>query len=279
MRTFAWLSMLMATISIALAGNGFTAAVDNTWSNPGNWSMGVVPEDATTNPGSYVPQWGNDVGFYSSNVAMVIGDGESHASYSFQLGAYGAANTSLTMTGGELTVGPWGLNVGRGGDNSAHAGSYGFLKMTGGVINVNAGIEIPEQWTAFPGIVKGRFEMYDGVVNANYINLGKNNGGVVETGVLELFGGVINLSGRIYMSGGGMINITDGMLVTGGDDRTIFQTYIDNNWIKAFSGAGNVYMEYNPDDNKTYVTGVIPEPMTLSLLALGAVCAMRRRMR
>ena len=143
MKKVVFLVMVMAIGSAAFGGNVFSNAVSTSWDDVGNWSLGHVPNDSSTDPGSYVPQWGNGVEF-ATNARMVIGEGDHYKCYGFQLGSYGADNAVLDIWGGWLEVGDWGIDISRG--NAGHGPMDGTVNMTGGLITSTTNLMVPQYW-------------------------------------------------------------------------------------------------------------------------------------
>ena len=301
MKKLVCLIMVMAIASVACAGNQFNDATgDHLWSTVGNWGMAHVPEDSTTNPGSYVPQWGNAVEFTASNAVMNIGTGEAHDAYAFQLGTYGADNTALNMSGGILTVGGWGTDVGRG--NAGHGAMDGTLTMTGGTINAGPALQVPQYWdnTGTVSDCVGVVNASSGVINAGFMRIGMYDG----DGTVNLSGDVVvNLDTALQMNVGwggwdepslamsASLAIDGGasLLIGGVGDYTpgegdptieevlqaemdIYQAYMDFGWIT--SNTGTLSMSYN---ETTDVISIVPEPATMILLGLGGLLIRRKR--
>jgi len=165
------------------------------------------------------------------------------------------------------------------GDNA-----NGELHMTGGTLNVSAGTT--DTWTivAYGPTDVGTFTMDGGTMttsdrvfigfqgtgtlnmNGGTINIGGNFGiGYGEAsyttgiGYVYLNGGTISASGSFYMSSPagciGTLDISGGTLNLAGDKQTIVQGYIDNGWIIAYGGMGNVIVTYA--SGTTTLTGII----------------------
>ena len=218
--------LVLGLTGLASAGNNFTGAGDgSSWDDPNNWSAGLLPFDTETNPGDTDPQWYNDATWTSAGTTCVIDDTMVAACYALQVGSYGGDNT-LVMTGGTLDIGPWGFNIGRGGNgNGGHTGSSGHVLMSGGVINAQ-GIAVPEQWGTGP-IISGELVMEGGTINADWMHMGNE----VGVGVLELKGGVINVGSFEMRSDNASLDVAGGTLIVNGDSVAQIQGYIDSGWI------------------------------------------------
>jgi hypothetical protein len=103
------------------------------------------------------------------------------------------------------------------------------------------------------------------------------------TAHVQLDGGTITAWDWKMLSGSGdrngTMDITGGMLIgTRGDMATRAQTYIDNGWLTAYSGAGNVVIDTSGvSGNAVVITGVVPEPASLVLLSLASLALVVRR--
>jgi hypothetical protein len=65
------------------------------------------------------------------------------------------------------------------------------------------------------------------------------------TGSVSLYGGTINASELRMTSASGSMDITVGTLILDGDDTATIQTYIDDGWLTAYGGRGEVQMDYD----------------------------------
>jgi hypothetical protein len=275
------LVMLVSLVGWTAADNGFVGGVNGRWDNPSNWTLGVVPQDATTPPNSATPQWNNDAGIRNGNTAL-IDSATTATTYSLNIGLYGAVS-GVNMTGGSLTVGNWGMNIGRGGDgNTGHTGSYGTFQMSGGILNADY-INLPQQWGTSP-IISGHWIMDGGIANANWLKLG---GAGVGVGILDLNGGEINLNDWFDIAGtsssmdveAGVMNIHFLEEETGPtleDKFNEIQGWIDAGYITAYDGTGVVGYSYDLGTEEISIYAV-PEPATLSLLLVGGLFLRRKK--
>ena len=173
-------SIVDAQVPNYFTGNGAT----NSWDDPNNWSYGIVPVNAFTNPqGGWddpnfcpipgvvcypltpdpnddYPNGNNNTMFQTNDTTILVDSSVYAKSYGVRVGNGGATNT-LHITGGRLDVGVnpdgtagnggagWHLQVGRGypgfGGGPINPDPLATVLMSGGVINTN-GLLIPEQF-------------------------------------------------------------------------------------------------------------------------------------
>lgn len=219
-------TLILGLSTLAIAGNNFTGAGDgSSWDDPNNWSTGLLPFDTTTNPGTTEPKWYNDATWTMDDTTCVIDETMAAACFALQIGAYGGDNT-LLMTGGTLDIGPWGFNIGRGGnDNAGHAGSSGHVQMSGGAITAGT-LAIPEQWGTGP-VISGELIMEGGSITVGGMHMGTE----VGVGIVELNGGVINSGWFDMRSENASLDVAGGTLILDGDKVGQLQGYIDSGWI------------------------------------------------
>ena len=200
---------------------------DHLWTNPNNWDpVGGRP------PGP--PNSSQDgAGCDRDGTKLEITDGMTALCKGFMLGMYGATNEA-EISGGTLTCN-W-LNVGRANQN----GGNGYLKVTGGEINISGNLMIPNQFAS--------------CVDPNRIGFGH----------LDLFGGTI-VSGNITIGnhgvgqngGVGTMDITAGTLIVNGDNASKVQGYIDEGWITAYGGNGTLQLDYGvTNQGQTTLTAI-----------------------
>lgn len=217
---------------------------DNLWSNPDNWLDGEVPS------GERVKVNGP---FAAGENAPVIDDSTEAIA---EILISDAGEASMSMIGGSLELSGWGMWWGDAVDSVA------TFNMSGGEIEFTGSPGIMELgWQDSgdePGSSVGIWNMTGGEIFAQGVDMpGKGNGG---TAVINLDGGTINVGtsrGGLMMYEGGMIDITAGQLILEGD---LFQVedYIDEGWIVAYGGDGELVIQEEGDFTTISAIGGVP---------------------
>ena len=234
--------ILVICLSCVLqAGQDFTdRGGDHLWSNPENWSVGVVPDDSATHPKDVDPKWHTDIQMVTDHTTLVIDSTVDAHTYSLHVGAFGGDN-AFEMTGGSLTVGNWGLNIGRGGNRPNHEGSRGHMIMSGGKITAPYVI-VPEQFDGSDDdkVQEGELTMSGGTIDANWMRIG----GKIGIGKVDLSGtAVINLASHLEMNpqrtGEASLDISDQAVlnIMGSPNVGIYEDFIDAGWLTANGGT------------------------------------------
>ena len=233
--------------------------MNNNWTNPANWSDGV-PEDGDIFPLLGV-DWGHD-GVPALVDSVVSGGG------CMKVGIGGPAEI-IVENGGAIMMPnasvSYGFEMGQGGDTTVTVRNGGLIKTYndyGGftvgwgsgytsVLNVEEGGHVDAQgWLVFPQTGGG----------SGTINLA----GEMDAGWLYVDNPA---ESHLNISGSGILRIH-----SAGDLTELTQSYIDmGSWV----GIGNDIITYY-DGEKQIVT-LIPEPMTISLLGVGALALIRRK--
>jgi len=252
------LSMISFVLLTVLAGSALAGDVawtnaigDGLWTTGGNWNPPFVPvatdkAKLVALPGPHI-----DTGMAAVCQWLVVGDtadGELHMTDgtlnvsgvpdSWTIVAYGPSDVAtFTMDGGIMTTGNR-VFVGFQGE--------GTLNMNGGTINIG-----------------GDF------------GIGYGEGFTTGRGYVYLNSGTISVSGNdFFMSSPagciGTLDISGGTLNLAGDKQAIVQGYIDNGWIIAYGGMGDVIVTYA--SGTTTLTGIIsPDKAKLPYPANNAV--------
>ena len=269
----------------------------NLWNVPENWEPDGLPtgaddariEDPNSNcliDSSVAAECTNLYVESNSNLEMTGGslsmDGSLYVSNSND------SNSVMIMSGGVASMGTInGTTTGR--LRVAYRG-IGTLIMTGGELNVYDKVEVGRQTDAV-----GYLYLYDGTINfsGNSSDLEIGNYG---TGVIYLYGGVLNLedriklgqsggTGNIYLYGGTMnagnmngldqiagnalIDITEGTLTFGSDRRSVVNDYINNGLLVGYGGLGILNVTYTTDPNQTTITASNLPPELASIPSPG----------
>jgi hypothetical protein len=210
---------------------------DGLWTTASNWSPAGVP---VINPDkaeiSQVPGPLITTGMTAEAKFVALSDG---------------APADMNMTGGTLNIGPpfgdsWFI-IGYG------ASDVGTFRLDGG--NVNC---FKKVYVGYEGL--GTIDMNSGNFDIGVkFGIGYHDaGGTTGEGHVYLRGGTITAADfeMRYPTGAiGTLDISGGTLHIDGDKQTIVQGYIDNGWIIAYGGMGNVIVTYA--SGTTTLTGII----------------------
>jgi hypothetical protein len=137
---------------------------------------------------------------------------------------------------------------------SAAAGSLSvddMVDVTGGSVTVT-------YWLAL-----GEADGANGTltVSAGSVSVGSDlYVGLNGTGAVQLNGGTLNV-GSLVMTGSGILDMEDGVLIIAGDATAMVNAYVSNGWITAYGGVGMALVDYNVSTaGKTTVTASAPVP-------------------
>jgi|GEM_PF-4220942 len=251
--------VLLCLATNARSNDWIAEGDDNLWSNPENWSQGVAPLNATSDPafgwddaeGPFYPLtpdvsddgpvFNNDAKLVADDATVLIDSSVAATAYGVRIGFEGASNT-LEITGGTLQVGGvpanggdvvgWHLDVGRGIDRSGNPDSLATLMMSGGDVETN-GFLIPESFVdeslsdPYETIgVDGEVLMSGGTVTARWMNVGQFTG----NGNVELSGdAVINLWPSVgsNRNNGGHFEMKRNWFIDGQPVATVSDAHLD----------------------------------------------------
>ncbi len=159
---------------------------------------------------------------------------------------YGGSTGALTVDGGTLMTSPWGIAVGEG------AGTVGTFNMNSGTVTTT------DFMLGYGGT--GTLNMTGGTIIAegtgDWDGLFVGGGGT-GIGHLHLDGGTITTTYLQYarQGGSGTIDITAGTLIIDGDVTAAIEGYIDDGWITAYGGAGQLLLDFDTTNTgKTTLT-------------------------
>lgn len=281
--------LLFALVVCALASSAWAtvedwkATIDSDWGNPLNWAEVDPP---LGNPG-HVPTIIDKVAIRSGVADAVIGPLVAAVGQQFVIGDWGSLADTVVVNGGSYTSTVGGAGV---------IGSWtilGYGATNNGTLRVNSGsMDLGEHlFVGFMGV--GNLDINGGAVNVLYGMFapgwmgGSGNihldGGVLHTA--QWWGGAGFLGTHNYtfdITGGEWIlnSAYDPILGTWHGWEAELQTLVDNGWITGYGGEGQVVLEtiYDEMGNPIQVHATaIPEPVTISLLGLGALALLRRR--
>ena len=116
---------------IAFASQTFTDATGNhRWDNPDNWEMGVVPCCPDTHYNSVTPPGMNDAYMSIDGTLCVIDEtnvgANAAVAYALNVASAPGVENTLHILGGDLYLGGFGLNVGRGSNPDWFEGGHGL---------------------------------------------------------------------------------------------------------------------------------------------------------
>jgi len=236
------LSSTSSAATIHWTGRG----ADKLWSNPANWESSTVPTSADE---AYI-----DAPAAEAPNGPVIQDGID--AKTGLLACEVPGKPTMTMTGGTLQIAGWGMWWGDG------PGCHATFDMSGGTIDFTGSPGIFEMaWQDAgdkPGSCQATWNMTGGTVNAKGVDIpGKGNGGYAR---INLYGGVFNVGtarGGLVMYKYGLIDVTEGMLVLEGDQKTKLEGLITAGQITAYEGAGYFELDFDKrNPGKTTLTAV-----------------------
>jgi len=268
--------------AFALEPQWFGGGGDRAWCNPANWNSNLTPPGPVPGPADKAKingVWGNDGPIISTPGVRV---GEIFISE----GPPDLAPQSLTVAaGGEVTTGSDGgipysgqVNIGYASHNT------GTLIMDGGTMNISGHL-----WLGWAG--KGILQMNSGTLNVGthlaptMFGLGWGGPGNDTEGSRNI---EIHCAGDLlhttqWWGGAGWLgthnytfDITEGTWEIHGWWENELNQLKGNGWITGYGSADNVVIAWDSVRELTVVTAIIPEPITISLLGLGALLLRRR---
>jgi len=263
--------LLLAMVSTGLANNFTDAGADHLYSNADNWQDGVPVYGASN-------QWAN---MNNSGTICIIDDTHVGANKAYPKGIYVGSGSGVNewyITGGELQCDF--LNVSRGRGAQA---PFGYLEMSGGTVQVDSTMAIPEQFNMREGetpgeTISGLMDMTGGTLYTAILKFGDGTGGMV--------------AGEGYGGGFGTLNQSGGSLTA--DDLIMDVTWpagslnlsadakfsLAGNQIDRLNGLITAGVITNTTGQAPFYDGaytIIPEPATMILLGLGGLLIRRKR--
>ena len=250
--------IMMFVLSLAMAGNAlaagtnFDGTVSDDWHNAANWSNGL--------PGGF-----GDGGWEPILADCVIYSGNT-GTLSDHSNIYGAdftlqASATLQHADPADTTSYFGLAGGTMNlDGTANLNRMNLCAHVAGDVTITGNVTL-NQWSGFG------FEATSAQLTVNV------NGGSLDirgTGIdfRPLTGGTVkpifNIAGGEFIVSGNITDIADAI------------NGPENGIIQAYGSAGVFDYAYNAGDDYTVITAV-PEPATLTLLALSGLALIRRK--
>ena len=242
--------MPVNTVNVTSLGNlrvgAAATTTDRTWTNLAgtrswnqglNWSGGVVPGSANR------ATLGND-----AVLGPIVSAGVVASVKNMAIGDLASTLDQVDVTGGSLATAEW-LILGYG------AGNDGTLAISDGTATIGGDL--------FVGLHgAGTIDMAGGSLTvAGQLGIAPYTG---SAGTVFLDGGTLN-AGSLYMTGGGLLDLTGGTLVVDGDATSIIGTYINNGWLTAVGGTATPYVDYdNLNPGRTTVSLTVP-PVTTTV--------------
>jgi hypothetical protein len=230
-------------------------AGDGLWVTPTNWSGHLVP--AST----------DDVWINTGSAYVLIRDGDDAFGKQTLIGrSAGITDVVLEMTGGSLTTYNGttnGIYIGQ------YAGSGGMLKISGGIINAGAEIDVGREGA-------GVLIMTGGAINVPSSTFYISKTPATSTGTVILSGGTITSNGFNINTNGSMDISNTGVLVINGDQTAVIDTYINHSSparLTACGGMGTVLYDYgvtNAGKTTVWTSCVTAAPVTNPVPASGA---------
>lgn len=238
------LSLLLFTNASALI-SWDDGGADSLWSTAENWSTNTVP--TATDPASIdTPE----------DTHCVVQEGIEAVCETLRVGNAGLL-TNLDITGGSLTAS--GAYVGV--DSPA---GHGVMNISGGLFSTGS-LQLGWDGIGTLNMTGGAVELEDELVIP----------GLSGQGTANLRGGTIHAADLRMTSAKGLIDVGAGTLILDGDDTETVQTYIDNGWIIAYKGQGDLHLDYdltNPGQTTlTATASLAPQPADGALVSPGQV--------
>ena len=246
--------------NVLAAGTVFNGTVSDDWNDAANWSAGL--------PG------GNGDGGWEP---LVMGDGANCVIYS---GNTGTLSDHSQVYGGTFTL--------QAGATLQHANPADTSSYFSASIGATAGATLNFDGTANLGILRmdGRMATTANITGDVTISRSIDYPWEANTGqaTINVNGGTLDIRGANFefrAAGGSVLpvfNIAGGEVLVSGNITDIIDA-INNpaqGIIQANGGAGTFAYDYTAGGDYTTITAV-PEPATLTLLALGGLSLIRRK--
>lgn len=241
--------LLMSLASDATATQYWSSARD------GLWNDGVTWNDAAGYPVA------GDIGYMNVGTKVTV-NGTAEACAEIHVGSWSGNSDTVT------------LDIINGGSLAVSGLAYvGVAAGDVGVININGAMTVGSHLQIGNG-GNGTVNMNGGTIDISDHLVVANPWVPAQAGLLNLNAGVVTAVNFAMNDALGVIDIYAGKLKLLGDWTAVLQPCIDNGSIKGYNGAGTVVMGIV--GAYTEVTAV-PEPATMTILALGGLALLRRR--
>lgn len=218
---------------------------DHLWSTATNWTPDTVP--GPIDPASIDAP---------ANTHCVIQAGIVAECETLRVGN-GGVTTNLDITGGSLAAAGAYIGV----DNPS---GHGILNMSGGVFSTGS-MQVGLDGTGTVNMTGGLIDLSDNLVVP----------GGTGAGSVSLRGGTIRASDLRLTSASGTLDVTAGTLILAGDDTAAVQAYIDDGWITAYKGQGELHLDYDvTNEGQTTLTATAllkPNPADRGQVSPGEV--------
>ena len=253
---------VLFVVVLAAIASQTTFAVE-TWSSAQD---GVWNDDTTWNGASYVT--GTDIGYLNGGTTVTV-NGTSEEAAAVHVGSWSGVSDTSTLNvtnGGSLSIANE-LFIGVARDDVA-----GWVDT--GIVNVDSTSSLSTGGNLEVGHNgNGTLNVYGDVTVGGDLYT-PNPWGSSSSGEVNLYDGVLTVNG-FNMNSSGKVNITDGELRIKGEWYvTTMADFDGQGLIIGNLGIGELSITL---DGEYTVVRAVPEPMTISLLGLGALTLLRKR--
>lgn len=265
--------LVMTSNAFGADNNWQLAGLDNLWSNPANWELGLPAKGDGNRPRIETGLKGYGfcvldspasadrmyVGDNSDEGLLYIRDGADLSIGRADIGDHGGAYGEIRMSGGIVNA-----------DNIWKVGKDGSGKivMTGGLLIIDASLKMPSDVT--DGSNTGHVQLDGGTLSIGALELGMGADGITSRGT-----GTIDITtGTLIIDGNDLYDDGDGISGSNVDDCGVY-THIAAGRITAYGDQGTLFVDYDgTNPGKTTLTALHkfnPVPADDSIVGAGAV--------